>query len=68
MGAIITYQRGPWNCRAIVQGPNVRYQARLASYWFPMSEEAAPRALRSAAAREVTRYWQAKGVDCAQTA
>jgi hypothetical protein len=68
MGAIITYQRGPWDCRAIVVGPDVKYHARLAGYWFPMSEDAAPRALRSAAARELARYWQERGIDRVQSA
>ena len=53
MGAIITYQRGLWDCRAVVIGPDVKYQARLSGYWFPMSEEAAPKTLRSAVAREL---------------
>jgi hypothetical protein len=53
MGAVITYQRGPWDCRAIVIGPDVKFQARLAGYWFPMSRKAAPRPLRKAAAREL---------------
>jgi hypothetical protein len=56
MGTVITYQRGPWDCRAVVQGAEVWYECRLAGFWFPMKEHAAPPALRSAAACEISSH------------